>query len=50
MLGADLPGPSGAGPSPPNESRPADIRNLWRMMPFHETYRGQPKRAPLVRE
>ncbi len=24
-------------------------RNLWRMMQFHETYRGQPKLAALVR-
>src|SRR5207253_2761730 len=24
--------------------------NLWRMMQFYETYRGQPKLAPLVRE
>ena len=24
--------------------------NLWRMMQFHETYRAQPKLAPLVRE
>lgn len=24
--------------------------NLWRMMQFHETYRGRPKLAPLVRE
>jgi predicted nuclease of restriction endonuclease-like (RecB) superfamily len=25
-------------------------RNLWRMMQFYETYRNQPKLAPLVRE
>ena len=31
-------------------ARGFSARNLWRMMQFFETYRGQPKLAPLVRE
>jgi predicted nuclease of restriction endonuclease-like (RecB) superfamily len=36
-------------PHQPN-ARGFSASNLWRMMQFFETYRGQPKLAPLVRE
>ena len=39
-----------AHPPAPAQARGFSARNLWRMMQFYETYRGQPKLAPLLRE